>query len=477
MASSFFWYDYETTGINPRCDRPIQVAGIRTDEHLNEIDSPLNIYCQLSDDILPHPAACLVTGITPAQLQNKGLAEHEFIRLIQKELATPGTCGAGYNSLRFDDEMTRYSFYRNFIDPYAREWQNGNSRWDLIDLVRASFALRPEGINWPQESGRITIKLDQLTVANSIEHTSAHDALSDVRATIALAKLVKEKQPRLYQYLYRLRSKHEVLKQIKLLTPVVHVSGRVASQRNYLTVVLPLAWHPVNRNALIVCDLSAEISPLLIESAQCLARKLYTRHAQLADEELPVPLKLIHINRCPVVAPLSVLRSQDIERLSLNLSLCLERATQLVDEQAVWQDKLKTIYSNEQSFYTEDPEQQLYDGFLSTKDKLLSDRIRQSSPEILANTAWDFDQPKLAELLFRYRARNFKNTLTNKELHDWSDFCARRLTDPRYGSPHVLKDFFQSINDLEDNASPSERVLLQQWDAYAKQLKQRLTIE
>ena len=162
MTPSIFWYDFETTGISPSRDRPLQVAGIRTNEALEEIGEPLNIYCRPGDDILPHPAACPVTGITPAVLQQKGMCEAQFVHHLHRELSTPGTCGAGYNSLRFDDEVTRYSLYRNFYDPYAREWQGGNSRWDLIDLVRTAYALRPEGIGWPEDDGRVTLKLEAL---------------------------------------------------------------------------------------------------------------------------------------------------------------------------------------------------------------------------------------------------------------------------------------------------------------------------
>ena len=229
MTPSIFWYDYETTGINPRCDRPLQVAGIRTDEALNEIGEPLNLYCQPSDDILPHPMACLITGITPQRLAERGLSEGEFMTRLHAEMSVPGTCGAGYNSLRFDDEVTRYSLYRNFFDPYGREWQGGNTRWDLIDLLRTAYALRPEGINWPQEDGRVSLKLERLTAANGIDHGQAHDALADVRATIALARLVRSQQPKLYEFLYKQRSKPRVLEQIELLKPLLHVSGRFAA--------------------------------------------------------------------------------------------------------------------------------------------------------------------------------------------------------------------------------------------------------
>lgn len=348
MTSSIFWHDYETTGINPRCDRPLQVAGLRTDFDLNEIDEPISLYCRPSDDILPHPAACLVTGITPQLLAEQGLCEAEFMTRVHAQLAQPGTCGAGYNTLRFDDEVTRYSLYRNFFDPYAREWQGGNSRWDLIDIVRTAYALRPEGIEWPQQDGRTSLRLELLSKANGIDHGHAHEALSDVRATIALARLIRQKQPKLYDWLFQLRSKHKVMEQIRLLQPLVHISGRFSAARNYLGVVLPLAWHPRNRNALIVCDLHQETLPLLRESAEVLRQRLYTRHDELAEGELPVPLKLVQINRCPVVAPLSVLRPVDQQRLGLDLTLLQSRGEQLANQQAQWQEKLEHIYGKDE---------------------------------------------------------------------------------------------------------------------------------
>lgn len=263
--------------------------------------------------------------------------------------------------------MTRYSLYRNFFDPYAREWQGGNSRWDLIDIVRTAYALRPDGIQWPQQDGRTSLRLELLSKANGIDHGHAHEALSDVRATIALARLIRQKQPKLYEWLFQLRSKHKVMEQIRLLQPLVHISGRFSAARNYLGVVLPLAWHPRNRNALIVCDLHQEPLPLLRESAEVLRQRLYTRHEALAEGELPVPLKLVQINRCPVLAPLSVLRPADQQRLGLDLTLLQLRGEQLANQQAQWQDKLAHIYGKEDFTPTEDPEQQLYDGFVGTE--------------------------------------------------------------------------------------------------------------
>lgn len=475
--TSIFWYDYETTGINPRCDRPLQMAGIRTDFDLNEIDEPVNLYCRPSDDILPHPAACAITGITPGRLAEHGLSEADFMTRVHAQLALPGTCGAGYNTLRFDDEMTRYSLYRNFFDPYAREWQGGNSRWDLIDVVRAAFALRPDGIVWPMDDdGRVTLKLERLTAANGIDHGNAHEALSDVRATIALARLIREKQPKLYDWLFQLRGKPKVMDQIRLLQPMVHVSGRFSAARSYVGVVLPLAWHPRNKNALIVCDLHLDPQGLLDLDADSLRQRLYTRRDDLLEGELPVPLKLIHINKCPVVAPLSVLRLEDQQRLGLDMALKQDRTLRLSDARHVWQDKIQAIYSSEGFGQSQDPEQQLYEGFIGDRDRRLCEQVRAADPARLAQEQWPFDDERLPELLFRYRARNFPQTLNIEEQQRWRLFCQQRLSDACWGAPHTLQSFAEAAAQLNMTATPIQQRVLNEWQIYVDALGKRLSL-
>ncbi len=474
--TSIFWYDYETTGITPRCDRPLQVAGIRTDFELNEIDAPVNLYCQPSDDILPHPAACAITGITPSRLAEQGLSEADFMTRVHAQLAAPGTCGAGYNTLRFDDEMTRYSLYRNFFDPYAREWQGGNSRWDLIDVVRAAYALRPDGIVWPQEEGRVTLKLERLTAANGLDDGQAHEALSDVRATIALARLIRDRQPKLYDWLFKLRSKQKVMDQIRLLQPMVHISGRFSAERSYVGVVLPLAWHPRNRNALIVCDLHLDPEGLLADDVETLRQRLYTRHADLPEGALAVPLKLIHINRCPVVAPLSVLRAEDQQRLQLDMALYQARALRLSDAQELWRDKVPAIYAQDDFTPSDDPEQQLYDGFIGDRDRRLCEQVRAADPQQLAQEQWPFDDERLPELLFRYRARNFPETLNEQEQERWKLFCQQRLSDARWGAPNTVQAFDQACEQWSQNAAGGTLEVLQEWREYVALLRKRLDI-
>jgi len=256
--TSFYWHDYETFGTDPARDRPVQFAGIRTDEALNIIGEPLSIFCKPADDVLPQPEACLVTGITPQIAMEKGVIEANFIHQIHEQLSQPGTCGVGYNSIRFDDEVTRYTLYRNFYDPYAREWQNSNSRWDIIDMVRLTYALRPQWIEWPmREDDKPSFRLEELTLANGIKHEAAHDAMSDVYATLAMAKLIRGKQKKLYDYVFEHRNKRLVLQQLNLkeMKPVLHVSGMFPGEYGCLAMVVPLAQHPTNKNGIIVYDL------------------------------------------------------------------------------------------------------------------------------------------------------------------------------------------------------------------------------
>ena len=416
---TIYWHDYETWGASPQKDRPSQFAGIRTDYNLNIIGEPLIEYCKPAPDYLPHPEACLITGITPQHALKHGLVEAEFMAKIHAEFSRPNTCVAGYNSIRFDDEVTRYSLYRNFYDPYEREWQNGNSRWDIIDLVRACYALRPEGVEWPEnDEGFISFKLEHLTAANGLSHESAHDALSDVYATIALAKLIKDKQPRLFEYAFSLKNKHTVSQQLDLSKPsvVLHISSKLPAAQGCCTWVMPIAKHPTNANAVIAIDLSKSVDSIINDTPDTLREKLYAPREAFDNPSERPGVKLIHINRSPFLTTAKAMTEENAERLGLDRETCLDNYRLLAATPDIAQ-KLYQLYDTEHVEHDEDIDQALYSGgFLSDDDRRWCDRVIDAAPETLALLAGETQHTGLRSLLFRYRARNFPNTLTHDEM-------------------------------------------------------------
>ena len=473
-AASFYWHDYETFGTDPQRDRPVQFAGIRTDAEFNVIDDPLVLYCKPTPDCLPQPDACVITGITPQQAEQKGLCEAEFINLIHEQLAQPNTCTLGYNNLRFDDEVTRNCLYRNFYDPYAREWQNGNSRWDLIDVIRAARALRPDGIIWPiNDDGKPSLRLDQLTIANGIVHEAAHDALSDVYATIGIAKVVKQAQPKLFNFLMQHRLKAKVLELLQLgnWQPVVHISGRYSGDKNCLAIVLPICKHPSNNNGVIVYDLSIDPAPMLSLSITEIQQRLFTATKDLPEGVARIPLKTVHINKCPVLAPISVIRAEDAQRLALDLESCranidkIKAATDLFAKLiAVFSDH---AYTNE----TLDPDLAIYSGgFFSDADKQKMAKIRLSSPEQLATSKVTFTDSRLSEMLFRYRARNYPQTLNGEEQVRWKTLCHQRLTGQLPGASITFDAFDARLKELRESQD-SRTDIIDELAAYASKLR------
>ena len=352
MSHTFLWHDYETFGTDTRRARPAQFAAIRTDAELNPVGEPIMLYCQPANDFLPDPQACLITGITPQECLEKGIPECQFAAQIEQALATPGTVGVGYNTIRFDDEITRFMFWRNLIDPYAREWQNDCGRWDLLDVVRTAYALRPEGIQWPlNPDGKPSFKLTDLTAANGLSHESAHDALSDVRATIALAQLLRSAQPKLFDFCFGLHKKDRVMAELGLPTtlthakPFWHISGMFAPERGCLALMWPLAMHPGNKNELLAWDLSFEPSELATLNADQIRLRLFTKSADLPEGLSRLPVKSVHLNKSPMVmSNLKVLNAAMAERWYIDLDqqlLHAEQVRDLPDMSAIWAQVFK----------------------------------------------------------------------------------------------------------------------------------------
>ncbi|MBQ6313758.1 exodeoxyribonuclease I [Candidatus Saccharibacteria bacterium] len=411
MSESFFFYDLETSGLSPREDRIMQFAGQRTNLDLEPIGEPVNILVKLSNDALPSPGAIMVTKITPQETLREGINEAEFCRLVSEEVFTPGTCAIGFNTVRFDDEFMRATFWRNFYDPYEFEWKDGRSRWDMLDVVRLTRALRPEGIKWPvTEDGKATNRLELITALNGISHEHAHDALSDVYATISVARLIREKQPKIFSYLFKMRNKNEVKKLINLenKVPFVYASGRYSGEFNKTTIAFPLTS---SRNGnILVFDLR------------------YNPERVLSEPNLFPIVKEFCFNKCPAVAPITVLDEGDgwnkigldRETIGKNLEILLAHPE--------FAEKMREENENRPEFPPAvEPEAALYDGFLDEPDRIKSAAVRNAEAEKLADFHPDFHDPRLPELLLHYKGRNFPESLSEAEVTEWEKYRRARL--------------------------------------------------
>ena len=458
---TFLWHDYETFGADTRRDRPAQFAAIRTDAELNEIGEPLMIYCKPSPDYLPDPVSCLITGITPQLCLERGLPEAEFAARIEAEMALPGTIGVGYNTIRFDDEITRFMFWRNLIDPYAREWQNQCGRWDLLDVVRMTRALRPDGINWPtNEEGQVSFKLELLTKANGLVHEAAHDALSDVRATIALARLIRTHQPKLFEYALSLHKKDKVITELRLpasidqARPFLHVSGMFPADRGCIAVMFPIAQHPTNKNEVLAWDLSQDPRELADLDVETIRLRMFSRTADLPEGATRLPIKTIHLNKSPmVVGNVNTLSAQMAERWGIDLQTAAQNALfarELPDMSAIWKDVFKRPAQE-----AVDVDQDLYGGFVGNEDRRRLNHLRTLSPEELATTRTGFDDPRLGEIFWRYRARNFPQTLSPEDLERWESLRHDMLVESVSGT-RTFDALFAQLDELGANTE-SER--------------------
>ena len=434
---------------------------------------PLEFFCKPCLDVLPDPQACLITGITPQQAEARGVLEPEFAERVNAALSVPGTCIAGFNSIRFDDSFTRFLFYRNFFDAYAHEWRDGNTRWDLLDLARYTYALRPEGIEWPKrEDGAPSFKLTHLTEANGLAHANAHDALSDVRATIALAQLIRDKQPKLFDFAYGLRGKNAVRAFLdkEQAKPVLHTSGMFPAAFGHTTAIAVLGVHPRMANRLIVADLRQDPQRLLETPVEVLLELLFTRGEDLPEGVERPSIKELHLNRAPLLAPLRVLDAAGAARLQLDLHTCQQHFDFIVEHQVAFAALARGLYAAEPAPRKVDAEAALYQGFIADADRARLATARAMSPEKLAQLQGQVRDERLRELLFRYRARYAPSSLNAEESLHWQELRASRLLHEEGGAGINADQFFDHIETLRADPSSTGRewLILDKLEAWGK---------
>lgn len=476
MAESVIFYDLETSGTNPRYDRIMQFAAQRTDMALQPIGQPYNFIIQLSPDVLPSPEAILVTGITPQVTLDEGITEAEFLEVFTKEIAIPNTTFVGFNSVRFDDEFMRFLHYRNFYDPYEWAWKDGKSRWDVLDLVRMTRALRPDGVQWPfTPHGTPTNRLELLTRVNDIQHDDAHDALSDVHATLAVAQLIAKCQPKLFDYLFKLRGKKTVATLVESSKPFVYSSGRYPSEFHKTTVAHYVGPIQDQSDAVVVFDLRHSPYDFLSNSVEELASNWKRRYS---ERDIEIPVKILKYNRCPAIAPLQVVDTTSAERIKIDLQQIDKHTKELVRmKEKVYshaESVLELLQEHQQETLFSDDEAEvdtrLYEGFFSSKDSSLMRKVHSSHPSKLDVDAFPFEDERLRLLLPLYKARNFPDTLSDSEAKQWE--AHRKHVLMKDGQNSRLYRFMSSLHAISQRsdiiANPSKQFLLQELQLYAE---------
>lgn len=468
---TFYFYDLETSGISSRAQRIMQFAGQRTDMDLNPIGEPDNWLVKLTEEILPDPEAVLITGITPQQTLQEGYTEAEFLELFTERVCQPDTIITGFNSIRFDDEFMRNTMWRNFYDAYEWQWQDGRSRWDLLDVVRMVRALRPQGIEWPEVNGVATNRLELLTKLNNLSHEQAHDALSDVYATIAVAKMLKEKQPRMFEYLLQLRDKKAVvaLAQPSNPQPFLYTSGRYSGKWHKTTAVACVG--EAEHNALLVYDLRIDPKQYASLSDEELSNVLFTRDQQ--TELLPV--KALKPNACPAVAPLGVLDEAAENNIQLTKQTISENF-QTLYKLPGFCERITALHKNfasqKRSQYDKktDPDFQLYDGFIGGSDKQHIQAARAADAKSLSDFSPTFTDSRLAPLLTRYKARNYSSSLQPQERDEWEEYRTERIIQGTDGQLSVTEYANKLAELAKTHTGENEQFLLQELQLYAESI-------
>ena len=477
MNSTFFFYDLETTGFNPREARIMQFAGQRTNMQLEPVGEPVNLLIKLSPDILPDPDAILVTGIIPQSTISDGITEFEFLHQFHEEIALPGTIFVGYNTVKFDDEFMRYINYRNFYDAYEWQWKDGKSRWDLLDVVRMTRALRPEGIKWPFASdGKPSNQLGLLTTANKLDHANAHDALSDVYATIELAKLIQNKQPKLFQFLLDKRGKREAAGIVETGQPFVYSSSSYSSEFEKTTVVAMITKHP-KQQGVFVYDLRQDPDEFKDLTATQLTEAM--RWKKPNEEGLRLPVQLLQFNRCPAVAPLSVLSQtseEQLRHLKLDMKVIEENQRKLTSLPDFVKRLLEAIETEDKKRQTEIlsnkqvVDAQLYDGFFSDEDRTKMSMVRATEAKDFDKLEPHFSDNRLSALLPLYKARNFPSSMTSEERSSWELFRKQRLLDGDQASR--MAKYFERLQTLSvsEHLTSNQQYLLEELRLYGESI-------
>ena len=406
----FAFYDFETTGISPSFDQPLQFAAILVDGNFQEVER-INLRCRLSRHIIPSPYAMLVTGLKPEQLIDSNLPSlFEFSQSLSQLIRrwTPAVW-IGYNSINFDEMFLRHLFYQNLhADLYATQ-SNGNTRFDIMKAMQIIWLKHPDLFTWPQnDKGDLVLRLDQLAPANGFSAHNAHDALGDVEATIYLAERIAEANPTLWQAMLNNRFRQQSLEHLTTFKPmemIVRYGGQVPK-----SIIGCYCGQVKGSNSMVgFFDLEAA-SPTEIYHDEDALREAITNSPKI--------IRSVNLNAIPNLLELKTPSNQHLQ----SAQFIADHPDLQARISALLAERLKTM--GEQDVYN--VEDKIYHGFYSVSDKRLLAQFQNITWGERHQMLSQFQDQRLQELGLRLIATNVPELLTKEQLQDFENACKEK---------------------------------------------------
>lgn len=445
MTHTYLFYDTETTGLNICCDQVMQFAAIRTDLALHEIER-VEFKVKLNPDVIPSPYALLTHRISIHDC-NDGLSEYEAAKKIHALFNQPNTISIGYNTLNFDDELLRFTFFRNLLTPYTHQYANGCSRMDIYPCVVFYYLYHRDFLNWPSnDEGVVNLKLENLATANQLEQLKAHDALSDVEATIALARKLQMKQQS-WDYVRRYFNKNQELERLhKLDRMALMINGRLGAKQHYQAPVINLGQHYHYRNQTVWLRLDDD-------KLTATTRTNIPNNTWVFRKKLTEP---------PFLLPLTTKTQRHLSEERLQLA---EQNYRWLQAQPELLKDIKAYYLNYTypSIENLDPDAALYEaGFPSDLDQRLCAQFHNADLHQKQHIVERLESPYLTRAARRLLSRNYFNCAPDE---DHREALVNYRLEKRYTAADALQDIAQLRNQTLDH---EQQQLLQELEGYCK---------
>ncbi|VFP86245.1 Exodeoxyribonuclease I [Buchnera aphidicola (Cinara pseudotaxifoliae)] len=463
FEKNFIFYDYETFGKNVSVDRIAQFCSIEVDSEFKKFSKKKIFFCYPPIDYLPDPESILITKILPQYTHKYGINEYFFAKKIYKIFSQKNICIVGYNNINFDNLITRNLFYRNLFDPYEWSWKNGNFTWDIINILRAFYIFHPNTMIWPSDvNGIVSFKLFDITKINKIKHFNTHDAYSDVLATFLVAKYLYEKNKCFFLFLYKISHKKYILSFIykNHNKPFFYLSSYFGSKNRNLGCVMIIGSHPNYKNTFIVIDLSV-----------CL-KKIFYLYSSIEYHKITIKnlfdcgIKIIYLNKSPLLFSYSSLSQYDCNRVQINYTLCQKNFFLLQNNIHIKNWIISFFTCTVPKKIVLDVDLMLYKNFFSSKDKSLFVLLHKRCPLKWINWYPKFIDNRIREIFFRIKARNFLYLLNNREKKSWKKHCKNKINS------NFINTYLDNIKKLQLQQAKEENLfVLKKLILYTKKIE------